>query len=263
MREPRIAMRMEKLKIARERISVEYDFVNSTDKDIRTEVAFPIPMYTFEFDDPGGPRGFDDFQVWVNDVPVKCEKAVKASVNGNNVNAELSKLGIDAESFGHFDFIHEPAPRSPEIARLSEVDRKRLAASGVIDDLTGFPLWTVNKTYYWQQIFPAHSAIHVRHQYKPVIGVTPIQLAPQVSVTATAAASRGVSEKWTISKRDGEVLADACITPKLRDKLVSQARLGDGYAEAFWIDYILTTANTWKTPISDFRLTLEKPLGTL
>jgi Domain of unknown function (DUF4424) len=59
-------MRTEKLAISREKITVEYDFADDTDQDITTEVAFPIPAYTFQFDDPGGPRGFNDLEVWVN-----------------------------------------------------------------------------------------------------------------------------------------------------------------------------------------------------
>jgi hypothetical protein len=26
-----------------------------------------------------------------------------------------------------------------------------------------------------------------------------------------------------------------------------------------WVDYVLTTANNWKTPIKDFELVIEKP----
>ena len=28
-----------------------------------------------------------------------------------------------------------------------------------------------------------------------------------------------------------------------------------------WVDYILTTANNWKTPIKDFELLVERPKG--
>ena len=62
-----------------------------------------------------------------------------------------------------------------------------------------------------------------------------------------------------MSKQDDQLLADACVTPQLREKMVSEAKADNSYVEAFWVDYILTTANTWKTPISDFRLILERP----
>lgn len=263
VREPRIAMRTEKLTIAREKITVEYDFSNDTDNDITTEVAFPIPPYTFAFDDPGAPagfRGFNDFEAWVNNAPIKCEKQVTAWVNEKDVTDELKRLGIDANTFGHFDFVHEPNPQSPEIARLPKPDQQALVQSGLVDGDTGFPLWTVKKTYYWRQTFPAHATIHIRHQYQPIIGFTPVELAPpKLPPRTTAAATRGMPDAWTMSKEDAQLLTDACVTPQLREKLVSEAKSGNGYAEAFWVDYILTTANTWKTPISDFRLIVERP----
>jgi hypothetical protein len=258
VREPRIAMRTEKLTISRQKITVEYDFANDTDQDVTTEVAFPIPPYTFEFDDPAGPRGFNDLEAWVNDVPIKCQKTVKALVNGKDVTGELANLGVDADTFGHFDSLHEPDPQSPELARLAKADQQRLAESGVIDRETSFPLWTVNKTYYWQQTFPAHSTIHIRHQYQPVVGFREVQFAPQPP-HGPKAVSSGSPKEWTMSKEDAELIAGACVTPELLDKLTSHARLDTGWTGASWIDYILTTANTWKTPIYDFRLILERP----
>ncbi len=111
IREPRIAMQTEKLTVSLEKITVEYEFANDTSQDITTDVAFPIPPYTFQFDDPAGPRGFNDFEVWVNDVPMKCQKSVKALHDGKDVTGELTSLGIDADSFGEFDFFHEPDPQ--------------------------------------------------------------------------------------------------------------------------------------------------------
>jgi len=32
-----------------------------------------------------------------------------------------------------------------------------------------------------------------------------------------------------------------------------------GHIWAFWVDYILTTANTWKGPIKSFELVVERP----
>lgn len=32
----------------------------------------------------------------------------------------------------------------------------------------------------------------------------------------------------------------------------------EGMIDTLWVDYILTTANTWKTPIKDFELVIEK-----
>ena len=44
-REPRISMESERLTISLSKITVEYEFLNESDKDITTDVAFPIPPY--------------------------------------------------------------------------------------------------------------------------------------------------------------------------------------------------------------------------
>src|SRR5689334_21886219 len=44
-REPRISMETEKLSISRDRITVEYEFLNGSNSPITTEVAFPVPPY--------------------------------------------------------------------------------------------------------------------------------------------------------------------------------------------------------------------------
>jgi hypothetical protein len=64
-----------------------------------------------------------------------------------------------------------------------------------------------------------------------------------------------------------EKLKDACIEPSLPTKLAhviaqnleSGKRVpGDIYINVSWVKYILTTANTWKTPIKDFELVVDR-----
>jgi hypothetical protein len=49
----------------------------------------------------------------------------------------------------------------------------------------------------------------------------------------------------------------------LRKTLIAAVPNDNGFYEGsidpLWVDYILTTANTWKTPIKDFELIIEKP----
>ena len=48
-REARISMEKERLFISEKKITVEYEFLNETDQDITTEVAFPVPPYDNDF----------------------------------------------------------------------------------------------------------------------------------------------------------------------------------------------------------------------
>ena len=51
VREPRITMQNEVLRISGSKVRVDYEFLNDTDKDITTEVAFPVPAYSLDWDE--------------------------------------------------------------------------------------------------------------------------------------------------------------------------------------------------------------------
>jgi len=283
-REASISMEKERLSISPEKVTVEYEFLNQTDQDITTEVAFPIPPFDFEFDDPGGPRSFDDFHVWVEGQNVEYQTDARATINKVDYTSLLKKLGVDINSFGHFDWgSNGKDPFAQDIVRLSAGDQDVLAKAGLVDSKSKWPKWTVSKTYHWNQIFPAHKMIHVRHEYKPVVGFEPTPIGdfdPNLRKARLAEAKNKVQaypnqadpKDWgamayiALSKR----IDDACIDPSLQRRL---AELGteeksrdagkfkgppEPYAEAVWLDYILTTANSWKTPIKEFELVVEK-----
>ncbi len=62
-------MERERLTISLTRVTVEFEFLNNTDRDITVEVAFPVPPYNSDF--PTAPLGFriseqafPDEEVW-------------------------------------------------------------------------------------------------------------------------------------------------------------------------------------------------------
>jgi hypothetical protein len=77
-------------------------------------------------------------------------------------------MQIDIASLGHAP-VGNAAPTG-DIQKLTAAQRKQLEDVGLIDHDDNWPLWTVKKKYYWQQTFPAHKVIHIRHQYSPVGG---------------------------------------------------------------------------------------------
>ena len=106
-----------------------------------------------------------------------------------------------------------------------------------------FPQWTVVMTHHWRQTFPAQRILHVRHEYTPVAG-------------------ERVTERSELTAQTPEVshrktFAQWCIDPPMRKNLTASMRTG--YSFVKWVDYILTTANTWKTPIKQFELIVERP----
>ena len=238
-REPRILMNKEKLTISRDKVTVEYEFLNESDSDIITEVAFPIPPYEAETDEGYPPHWFEDFHVWVNDQPVHFEIAAKTTLKNVDYTALLKSMDIDLLTFAHFD---GEVQRS-DLNRLPPDRKSKLLKLGLIDG-SSIPLWTLAKTYHWEQSFPAHKAIHIRHEYKPVVGF----------------------QGFKTDKLSTE-LANACIDPGLPAKLshriaqnlASGSRVkGDDYLHVQWVKYILTTANSWKTPIKNFELIIDR-----
>lgn len=240
-REPRITMAKEVLQISNGKVVVNYDFRNDTNQDVATLVAFPIPSYSLALEevDPDK-QGFDDFRLWVDGRPAKFKIECRAYINGKDETALLRSMKVDIGSFGHATSDHE----FPDVRRLSVEQRRRLVMAGLLDKDDGTPLWEVHKKYYWEQSFPAHATVHVRHSYTPVVG-----------------ALNSIKYGWGSSgdPDSAKQLGTFCIAGGLKNtlgKVVADKRQNAWYE---YVDFILTTANTWKKPIVNFTLIVERP----
>jgi hypothetical protein len=237
-REPRITMAKEVLFIGWDKVVVDYDFRNDSDTDITTVVAFPIPDYSLEMEDKSpSEQGFDDFKLWVDQKPVTYSIETKALVKGQDFSKLLHSMGVDIASYGH----SKDNETQPQIQRLSTSQKERLVQAGVIDKEFHEPNWKVRKKYYWSQTFPAHRTVHIRHQYTPSLGNSnTVGLGPS-------------------PKEDSVEARSVCIDPGLRNTISKYLAVQDNESSIFYVDFILTTANTWKTPIEDFTLIVENP----
>jgi hypothetical protein len=246
VREPRVTIQKEVLRISSSKVQVDYEFRNDTDKDITTEVAFPVPAYSLDWDQHSlREQGFEDFELVVEGVKVHFGGEVRAKLKGRDVSSILRRYGIDIATFGHFD---EERHSAKDVRRLSAFQRKTLIHAGLLfpEDDQDEARWSVEKKYYWSQNFPSHSLIHISHQYTPALGslntVEPGLLEPQIE--------NGVYARE---------LDSFCIDPPLRKTLSAYAQRHDELVPYSYVDFILTTANTWKTPIEDFTLIVERP----
>ena len=158
VREPRITMQKEVLRISESKVKVDYEFRNDTDKDITTEVAFPVPPYSLRYREASIKiQGFEDFKLVIDQKPVTFSVETKAKIKGRDVSALLNRLGVDIATFGHID---EDTGRAADIRRLSTTQRSSLVRAGAITsnaDLEGAnwdeATWTVEKKYYWPKHF--------------------------------------------------------------------------------------------------------------
>jgi len=242
-KEQSVLMKKERLFISEKLVRVEYEFLNTTDKPISSEVAFPIPPYSYQYDDLD--RNFKSFKAWVNGKPIEVKKDIHAFVNGHEVTDDLNRAGVTIDDFGGFD----PENHDNEIVKLTPEVRDELVKVGILQAPAKkdyppeyWPLWETHLTYYWHQEFPPGKIVHIKHEYEPVIGYMPLHV---------------------------DELKDACLDARTINEINKRIALrkesleGDDYIYPIWVSYILTTANTWQTPIKDFALTVQREKGDL
>ncbi len=246
-----VKMLSERLSISPSLVRVDYVFRNTTGAAVTSEVGFPVPPMTWTFDDTGGPRGFDDFHAWLDGVPANLTKEARAFVGSREVTDDLRRARIGIETFGKFDPSAKDPASADDIQRVPTAVKERLATLGALrrptrKDHPGLyePAWEARVTYHWTQTFPPGKDLHVHHEYKPVIGFAMTRVDELVKRHPGACVDEG-----TRREIDTRV---AAMTPR-----------ENGYLRARWVKYILTTANTWQTPIGDFELTVERPKGSL
>lgn len=273
-RETRIVMAKEVLRISLKKIVVDYDFRNDTDQDVTTEVAFPIPPYANEFAD--GPaleeQSFQSFKLWVNGKPVNYESEATATLNSNDVTAILKANHIDIRTFGHFvdqvDSKHQEVIDTPDFNRLSKSTRDQLVKAGLFEvDGAPWGKWTVHLQYHWTQSFPAHSTVHIRHEYSPAIGFTQVNLSAVEDFLASLTTGHSVGDDQGGAKLLCGFCADRPFLSILKSQLkeselqakTEDEKLMSGTSYPHWVDFILTSANTWQRPIENFTLIIERP----
>jgi hypothetical protein len=241
-REPRITMAKEVLQISISKVTVDYEFRNDSNEDITTTVAFPIPDYDHDLSREGrgaSKRGFDDFQLRIGGAATRYSVETRAFLKDTDYTNLLTTMHVDIASFGHAP----EADDSPDIQGLALAERRQLENLGLIDKDGGEPLWKVKKKYYWQQIFPAHKTVHISHEYSPILGSSNsiiYGMGPNPD-------AHSVKELKTF-----------CIDGGLHAILQKVADSKEKSASYAYVDFILTTANTWRTPIEDFTLIVER-----
>ncbi len=231
--ESNIQIEKEYLYICNSRIDVSYIFRNNSDKDIVTEVAFPIPKHKYS---PGGHIKYPvhgDFKVFVNGNEVKYETVTRALFKDVDYTALLSGMKISFMDFGNCNHFFE---------KLSKVDQKKLLDLGLMvdDGLSIDPQWSVETTYYWKQTFPAKSVINIKHTFKP-------NVFSELYYFQTG-------RSFEAEKEVSDLANQFCLDSEQIEWLKST---GGGFHHE-QVDYILTTANHWKKPIKEFHIVIEE-----
>ncbi|MEJ1157600.1 DUF4424 family protein [Prosthecomicrobium sp. N25] len=246
-----IAMKSEDLRISANLIEVRYEFLNETDKDITTLVAFPMPLISandadFQYALPKerDPVNFIGFTVTVDGQKIAPEVEQRARVHGVDITDRLKADGIPLNPF--------PLQRGREaLARLSPDKRKFYVERGLAIWSEGQPTsvaWDVATTFFWMQTFPAQKVVSVQHSYTPVVGTG--------FLTETVLAGPPESPQ----------LMDYCIDKGTNAgirKIIQARKVQNGADEPGLfqtrLQYVLLTGANWAGPIRDFRMSINKP----
>lgn len=231
--------------ISREEVRVNYRFTNTSDRDIETLVAFPLPVW-----EPSPITAIPDFRkelnfrTWVEGQPLALDFIEQAHAEGRDITALLRQNSIPIMPI--------PEVFDAAINRLSPQVRNGLIRDKLISEdgeMNGAKSWSshwkITTSITRKQVFPAGRTIRVEHRYKPFAGGS-------VPGAYNADARhqgyfRERAQKFCI---DNDFLRgfDARLG-KMRDKLA--------YNEV-WLGYALKPGANWLGPIKDFRLVVDK-----
>ncbi len=246
-----IAMASEDLYLSRSTVRVDYVFRNDGDEDEDAYVAFQLP--------PLAPI----YAELDTAIPEEVRTAGRlnymgfsAKVDGQHVDlnheVRFYKLCADCEDNGWgMSFLERNDPEVTQQLRalgvpesydlavirswfdgLPQAEQARLKRQGLFAGAEAgpAPMYWMSVRYYWRQKFPAGEDVHVSHVYRPVLGAS-------------------------VPALDEEIVALHCI-----DSGTMQAinRVHDRIEGQSYLEYVLTTANTWSGPIGAFRMTIDK-----
>lgn len=246
-----VSMAEEDLFISASEVRVDYVFENTSDKDVESLVAFPMPDITGRLDGDTAISDYDSdnflhFSTVQDGRPIKANLQQRVVSLGIDVTDEFAKLGIPA------------MPLSPKtadaLAKLSETVRKDWIARGLVYPMADgagkvdlVPLWTLRSTYWWRTVFPAKKRVSVQHRYKPAVGGT-VAISFLEGGEAKGERFEQYARKYCL---DGDFVRTA-------QQRAREAEAGGANYTESWISYVLSTGSNWAGPIRRFQLTVDK-----
>ncbi len=252
VRSDAVSMKSEDLFISMDKVEVNYVFENTTNKDVESLVAFPMPsVMTNLYEESGvpvyGSDNFLGFRVFVEGEEIFPDLSQRATAAGIDVTGVLNTAQIPLMP------ISEAAKEA--ITLLPQPVLADWLARGIVtndewvesdsNEIHPWPNWILDEIYYWRMTFPANQQVHVRHTYSPSVGGS----AGVVFLDYDGAKSnfyKDYEDKY-------------CIDPPFVNAARKRLQPDGGvlYTEN-WISYILTTAQNWFGQIGTFHLTIDK-----
>jgi hypothetical protein len=238
-----VRMLEETLHISVKQVNVKYRFLNESDQDVHSTVAFPLPPY-----DIRAGNGPDDdaraimatFKVWADGRPVSPEISRKAVDGDRDITALLREVGLsDKQIFDDGDLTDD------QVAALEKLERGK----------GEFLHWKGSDTAFWQQSFPAGKEIVIELSYKPLAGNSYSEAYDKYNGGYVPQEPR-----WSPDKYRHEACLDKRLKLKIAQNIESLVKKGadEVHLNADNVAYILATGRNWKGPIGTFTLRIEK-----
>ena len=251
-----IALKKEVLELSYKKIQVQYEFVNESDNDIISEVVFPLPPYPASPSETGVVAAGQpiNFTITANGTDVRYATQVRASLTGVDITADLRTVGFTDAQIATLPFEKTMQEGHQLPVYISSRTLTALQKKGYMSE--DIPTWDIHIAYQWRQTFPARKSTFISHSYAPFIAM------------GTASGFRGIdSKKFRVEeKRESEdgpgFVKTFCPTEEAIDqlnRLFFNKKNQDVYNElrGTIVNYVLTTANTWKNGVRDFTLRIR------
>ena len=249
-----ISMDKEDLFISPSEVRVDYVFTNTSDKDVESIVAFPMPEIESYTESEVGianrdSDNFMDFKVEQDGAPIEPQLQQRAIVADLDVTADLEEQGIP--KYALTAKAEEAVKKLPEDVVNDWVARGMLMRSSWMEgdkEVTEIrPAWKLRSTYWWRTVFPAGKSVKVHHSYKPSVGGT----------VAMTFIQDGKPNDYFADYQKRYCLDDGFMKAAAKLEQAQKANPDTYYFEK-WLSYILMTGNNWAGSIGDFHLTVDK-----
>lgn len=247
-----ISMDSEDLYISAKQVRVKYRYTNHSNRDVKALVAFPLPpqpdLREGYFDDGhySDWQGLE-FETKIDGKPVTLTKNERIEVDGKDVTARLSQLGLPLRWFEDFGWLEEFQKTDPE---------KLLAwkAEGLVSQYQAgwqwLPRWQSITEISREQVFPAGETVTVEHSYAPYIGGSAGGMLGIDTRKSYPDIMEHYEKRWCVD--------DYFIRGVERRQKRKVAQGKQPYYGETWIGYILSSGANWRGPIKDFRLVIDK-----
>jgi len=248
-----IAMESEDLRISLDRVTVRYQFANTSGKPVTLTVAFPLPDIDLSEAEnialpSTDPVNFVDFETRIDGIPAQFQIDQRAMVGDRDVSALLDQFKLPRLPIGS---------REIRIADLPEATRAKLADQGLLmpvrtDDKGRQQYdvaWVVRTSAVRQQTFPPERKVIVEHQYRPSVGTSPDSILRWI-----------LRHNKSLSPEVERYRKEYCVSDAFLAQL--DKRAGNGVPNVSMIaerriNYVLKTGANWAGPIRSFKLTID------